>query len=471
MLLAWRVRPPFPGFWALSVFVAVGALLELTSTQQKATGATGNISFVIDLSAPLIFGGFWAALITALRVLVSNLLGRKAPIRVAFNLAQTTLAVVVASTVYHILVPQIPPRLLVDYASLPFDEVLRQLGAFLVAAALYFSVNAIAVTTVVSLSAGRTVRGSIGLKAFSFLGYDLLASLLAMVVAWVFVSFDEENGLARLALLAVFVPVILARHMYGKLNTLQILYDELDHAHEGLELALREQLEMMVKSIEARDPYTSGHSRRVAALSKAIATDLGFTGEVLGEVENAALLHDVGKIHAEFAPLLQKEGRLTQEEWEIMKTHAAKSAELVGLFSRFRGTVQSAVRSHHERWDGKGYPDGLDGDEIPLGARIIMISDTIDAMTTDRPYRKALPFERVVSELQKYRGAQFDPRLVDVTINSVTVRRLVSDKEFLAEQTRSDRPITKVRTRPALRSQSNFLDAIRPGVSGAGRAG
>jgi HD-GYP domain-containing protein (c-di-GMP phosphodiesterase class II) len=130
--------------------------------------------------------------------------------------------------------------------------------------------------------------------------------------------------------------------------------------------------------------------------SRAIAADLGLRGNDLVDVETAALLHDVGKIHAEFAPLLQKEGKLSQEEWEIMKTHAARSAELVSLFSRFRGNVENCVRHHHERWDGKGYPDGLAADAIPIGARIIMISDTIDAMTTDRPYRKALTFDRSV---------------------------------------------------------------------------
>jgi len=183
-------------------------------------------------------------------------------------------------------------------------------------------------------------------------------------------------------------------------------------------------------------------------------------------------LHDVGKIHEEFAPLLQKEGRLTQEEWEIMKTHASKSAELVGLFARFRGSVQSAVRSHHERWDGRGYPDGLGGASIPLGARVIMVADTIDAMTTDRPYRKALPFEKVLTELQKYSGVQFDPALVEVTTNSVTVRRLVSDKEFLAEHTVVPKVTSRERPRPALRSQSNFLDALRSSTtSGQNRVG
>jgi HD-GYP domain-containing protein (c-di-GMP phosphodiesterase class II) len=96
------------------------------------------------------------------------------------------------------------------------------------------------------------------------------------------------------------------------------------------------------------------------------------------------------------------------------------------LFSRFKGHVQQSVRHHHERWDGLGYPDGVAGEAIPLGARIIMIADTIDAMTTDRPYRKALGFDAVVSELQKYKTKQFDARLVDCVVNSVTLRRMIA---------------------------------------------
>ena len=144
-----------------------------------------------------------------------------------------------------------------------------------------------------------------------------------------------------------------------------------------------------------------------------------------------------------------------------MKTHATKSAELVGLFSRFRGNLLDSVRWHHERWDGKGYPDGLSGEQIPLGARIIMVADTIDAMTTDRPYRAALSFERVISELIKYRGIQFDPTLVDVTVNSVTVRRLVSDRDFLAERVSTIKSAPQKAARPALRSQRSFWEGLR----------
>jgi HD-GYP domain-containing protein (c-di-GMP phosphodiesterase class II) len=143
-------------------------------------------------------------------------------------------------------------------------------------------------------------------------------------------------------------------------------------------------------------------------------------------VETAALLHDVGKIHEEFAPLLRKEGRLTEEETALMQTHSAKSAELVGIISKFHGFIQESVRHHHERWDGHGYPDGLSAKDIPLGARIILIADTIDAMTTDRPYRKRLPLEVVIAELQKCKGSQFDPGLIDVVVTSVAVRRLIN---------------------------------------------
>jgi HD-GYP domain-containing protein (c-di-GMP phosphodiesterase class II) len=116
-----------------------------------------------------------------------------------------------------------------------------------------------------------------------------------------------------------------------------------------------------------------------------------------------------------------------------MKSHSVKSAELVSSFSRFQGNVVSSVRHHHERWDGRGYPDGIADTAIPLGARIITIADTIDAMTTNRPYRAALSLEVVLAELNKCKGSQFDPELVDLTVNSVTVRRLISDPASIVD--------------------------------------
>ncbi|MCC7134398.1 MAG: HD-GYP domain-containing protein [Gemmatimonadales bacterium] len=464
LVAAWPAAANFPGFWGVGVLLLVAFLLQVSALDSRGGDAEGSLSFVVHLAAGVLFGGFWGAVVAGLSTLMSQLRLRREPLKASFNVAQRVLAVLASMQVFQGFGGTTPPEVLLPGAQFTSSAFVVTVLAFLTAAAVYFLVNSLLVFGAVAISTRKSFAEVWAKASVWVFGYDVGASAIALFVAWLYLKFDGPMALSRLGFLLFVVPLIVAKHVYAKLNTLQGLYDQLDRAHHQLELALREQLEMMVKSIEARDPYTSGHSRRVSALSKAIAQDLGMTGEDLAEVESAALLHDVGKIHAEFAPLLQKEGRLTQDEWEIMKTHAAKSAELVGLFSRFRGSVQSSVRSHHERWDGKGYPDGLAGSAIPFGARIIMISDTIDAMTTDRPYRKALSFEKVVAELQKYRGSQFDPSIVDATVNSVTVRRLVSDKEFLAEQT-SARPQSVGRPRPALRSQSSFLEALRSGIS------
>jgi HD-GYP domain-containing protein (c-di-GMP phosphodiesterase class II) len=244
------------------------------------------------------------------------------------------------------------------------------------------------------------------------LGYDLGASVLAVVLAVLYAKF-ERAGYGPLGLLATVLPLVVVRHVYG-------LYHQLQDSGQEL-------LQVMVKAIEARDPYTSGHSLRVSKLSHTIAVELGLSARELEQVETAALLHDVGKIHEEFAPLLRKESRLDAAETALMQTHSAKSADLVGIISKFRGVIQESVRHHHERWDGGGYPEGLSGSSIPLGSRIILISDTIDAMTTDRPYRKRLPVESVIAELTRCKGTQFDPEIIDVVISSVAVRRVLAD--------------------------------------------
>lgn len=464
MTIAYGERAVFPGFWPILVLCFVAFLLEVSSTSLRGGEGEGSLSFVVHIAGGVLFGAFWGGCVAALATGFGQVAGRKEFKKAAFNVSQRALSLASAILIYHQLGGTVPPSYLVPGAALVPTEIVKQILAFFAAAGVYFALNSVLVSAAVAISRGKSL-GRVWTTGFLWvLGYDIGASSLALVVSWIFLKLDSPDPLSRLAFLAVFAPIIAARHIYAKLNTLQSLYDELDAAHAKLEVNVREQLEMMVKSIEARDPYTSGHSRRVAALSKAIATDLGLGAQLVDEIENAALLHDVGKIHEEFAPLLSKEGRLTEDEWEIMKTHSTKSAELVGLFSRFQGNVLDSVRWHHERWDGKGYPDGVAAEAIPLGARIIMISDTIDAMTTDRPYRKALSFEKVVSELIKYRAIQFDPNLVDVTVNSVTVRRLVSDKEFLAEQTTTIKSGQKVISRPALRSQKSFWEGLRASV-------
>lgn len=451
---------PSVDYWALISLAIVGLLLEMSWTANKSNTMAGSLVFVMHLAIGVSLGGFWGAITAAFVTGVSQLYSRLAPLKVVFNIAERMLSVGVAFTVYSVIGGRHPPEMLDP--SLPpvsFESILLQIAVFMVAALVYFIVNSLAVNGAVAISSGKSVFLTWRSNTLWVLGYDLGASLLALGVAYLFVRFDHAQGFWRLGFVAIFLPFAIVKHFYGKVNELQSTLHELDDAYAQLELNVREQLAVMVKAIEARDPYTSGHSRRVCGLSRAIATDLGVDTEHLELIENAALLHDVGKIHAEFAPLLQKEDKLTDEEWGVMKTHSIKSAELVSMFSRFQGYVVACVRHHHERWDGRGYPDGVSGSSVPLGARIIAIADTIDAMTTNRPYRGALPLEVVLSELNKGRGTQFDPDLVELTVNSVTVRRLIADPALIPEYL--PQPRIRARAEAARASQPNSTADLR----------
>ncbi len=408
--LAYIVSFPFPGLWALGSFILVAFVLETLNTQLRIQ-ARGSTSFIMHIAAGLLFGGFWSGIIAGVSTLLGELARGNVPIKMLFNVSQRIVAIVTAALLYTSLGGQLPPSYLAPGVTLSSDAVQRDLGLFFLFAATYFLLNSVLVSLVVSITSERSFREVWSLNTRGVLGYDIGASLISLLVAWLYTTTQRWIGFGPIGLIGVVIPVVAVRHVYG-------LYHQLQESGEEL-------LQLMVKAIEARDPYTSGHSLRVRQLSRAIAAELGLSAKEIEQVETAALLHDVGKIHEEFAPLLRKESRLTPEETILMQTHSTKSAELVGVISKFRGFIEDCVLHHHERWDGQGYPFGLAGKHIPLGARIILISDTVDAMTTDRPYRKRLGLEVVIAELQKYRGQQFDPEIVDVVVSSVAVRRII----------------------------------------------
>jgi HD-GYP domain-containing protein (c-di-GMP phosphodiesterase class II) len=409
---AWITQAPFPGWWPLCAFLLVACALEGLSTQLR-LAAKGSTSFIIHMATALLFGAWWAVVVAGISTVLGEFSRANTPLKLVFNVAQRVVSVVLAVAVYQALGGQLPPSYLVAQPTWSSSAVQADLGLFFVFAATYFLINSALVSWAVALSSDRSFREVWNFNTRGVLAYDIGASAISLLVAWLYVRSQLWFGFGSLGLLGVVIPVVAIRHVYG-------LYHQLQDSGQEL-------LQVMVKAIEARDPYTSGHSVRVSKLSRTIAVELGLPAAAVEQIETAALLHDVGKIHEEFAPLLRKESRLTDAETALMQTHSARSAELVGIISKFRGFIQDSVRSHHERWDGKGYPDGLVGERIPIGARIILVSDTIDAMTTDRPYRKRLQPEAVFLELQKCRGSQFDPMVVDIVISSVAVRRLIAE--------------------------------------------
>jgi len=170
----------------------------------------------------------------------------------------------------------------------------------------------------------------------------------------------------------------------------------------------------LVSAIEVVDRYTEGHAKRVSAYSRAIGERLGLPAAALSDIATAALLHDIGKIGVP-TDILRKPGRLDPDEFAIVKRHPADAAKILGVIGGFERIVELAYR-HHERYDGKGYPEGLSGDAIPLGAQIIGLADAIDAMTSARSYRPAMSLERALEIVRDESGSQFHPAVVRVAL-------------------------------------------------------
>lgn len=185
----------------------------------------------------------------------------------------------------------------------------------------------------------------------------------------------------------------------------------------NLEKAYLDTLSALTNAIDAKDSYTKGHSDRVTELSVRLAEEVGVEDKDLERIRLGGMLHDIGKIGIP-EHVLNKPGRLNDDEYDIIKSHPTLGVNILGKVE-FLEAVVPIIKHHHERYDGKGYPDRLKGDEIPYLARIVSITDTFDAMTTNRPYRKALTVEEALHEIERCKGTQFDPQLVDVFIKMV----------------------------------------------------
>jgi putative nucleotidyltransferase with HDIG domain len=191
-------------------------------------------------------------------------------------------------------------------------------------------------------------------------------------------------------------------------------------SYQRLEESALEAVETLNATVEAKDPYTAGHSQRVQRIAVAMGEELGFTPKQLEAVRFGGLFHDIGKLAVPDS-ILTKPARLTPEEYERIKEHSAEGARIVAKLGRLREAVP-IIRHHHERWDGRGYPDGLAGAEIPLAAAVVGLADAWDAMTTERPYHRALDLDEAFAEVRGGRGTQFVPEVVDAFFSVVRKR-------------------------------------------------
>ena len=385
-LLVWVAPSVDAAHFRAVATLSVIALGTHMMGHRLARNATGSVSFVPFLASAAISPDWATAASVIFVTVLVQVVRRRRWLQGTFNVCQQTLSIASAILVYRAL----GGTSVLAETALPYIALVALFVA-------YSAINSSSVSGVVALSEHRAF-GEVWLENnIGTLAYDVIALPMIVGLAWVYARYGAPGAFV------IAVTLLGLRELYN--------------VNLQLEKANQELLELMVAAIEARDPYTSGHSRRVSEHAKIIAQIVGLRSSIAKRVEIAALLHDVGKIHEIFAPILLKPGRLTEEENAIMQTHPIKSEELVAKVSQLRDIVP-AVRHHHENWDGTGYPDGLAGERIPLASRIIMFADTIDAMTSDRPYRKALDATAVRSELMKHRGRQFDPTICDALLSS-----------------------------------------------------
>lgn len=389
--------------WRSAAFFSIlGFFGMLLSYQRRGSAVSGSVSIFLFLSAVLVTPTLAASTTVFVAALIANGLQKKPLSRTLFNASQCGIAAAAAVLVLSSRGPLCAGIELPCPTHIGFDMMHAVL--FCVAALVFIAANHLLVVGAISLAEDRPYWLTWRKLMTSTFVYDALALPIIALLAWSYVS------LGMWWLLAIVLPLFGLRQLYKQ--------------NAQLERVTEELLQLMVAAMEARDPYTSGHSRRVSAYSRIIARSARLSLKAVERIGVAALLHDVGKIHEIYAPILRKPGRLSPEEFVVIQTHSIKSAELVNKVTQLRDLVP-AVRAHHERWDGRGYPDGLAAEQVPLGARVIALADTIDAMRTTRPYRGPLDPETVRAEVAAGRGSQFDPALVDALLHDAVWDRLL----------------------------------------------
>ena len=394
--------------WALTTFqpipllgpivVGICALIAELYPVRLSEEGTVSVAAALDFAAVILFPPQVAILLAAIAAGVSDILGRVPRIRVLFNTAQLAVAATLSSKVYSL------------GPGGPFSFQTHALWG-LIAGFTFLLTNSFLTCTVIALVQGyRPIE--VWLQGNrEMLLHDMALYPIGMLVALVYTHDAPALFLFCLPMMIVYVSFrnsVLVRQQ------------------------AKVVLETLADIIDRRDPYTAEHSRRVAEYATAITRQMGLSEQECLLVQSTARIHDLGKVTWR-DDILFKPGRLTSEEMERVREHPVTGARIVeGLTSYQKGVP--LIRHHHEWVDGSGYPDGLDRENIPLGARILAVADAYDAMTSDRPYRRALSKQEALRRLREGAGTQFDPTVVEAFLAWVDTEdgALVTDRREVA---------------------------------------
>jgi putative nucleotidyltransferase with HDIG domain len=364
-------------------------------------------------------------------------------IQLIFNVSQVTVCSAAAYGAYHLVA----------------TRVLHGPGpvALVVASITHFACNTAAMSTIIGLTENKPVRKVWNDSYLWSFPYYMVGAAIAGLVNFL------NHHIGWQSSLLVLPPIYLMYRSYrlylGKLET------EKKHAEKVSKLHLR-TIETLALAIEAKDQTTGEHLQRVRVYAMELARELGLSEDETEALRAASVLHDIGKL-AVPEHIISKPGKLTPEEFEKMKIHPIVGAEILEQVD-FPYPVVPIVRAHHEKWDGSGYPNGLKGEAIPIGARILAAVDCLDALASDRQYRKALPLDEAMAKVASEAGVSFDPRVV-----GILQRRYVELEKLASEQPSQAPPklSTDIKVERGLAPAAGFAEAEKPAASGLKAAG
>jgi len=383
--------PDLSEIWlALLFFIIISVLAEFIPVSLPAGGEI-TIAFPIDFVVILVYGPALAMIVAVFSIIWEVFQKKESWYKTLFNASQYSLATGLAGLVYIYTGGVIGGQNLFNY-----------IVPAVFCALAYCIVNSYLVTIVISLDSRMSINKVFRINIKEVLPSYLAEAPLGFIMAMIYV----EVGI--LGILLFFFPLLLARRSFELYTRMRKMY--------------LDTIRTLAAAIDAKDPYTHGHSDRVSKMAIQLAKKLDFIDTEIEYIEYAAILHDIGKIGIEDS-ILGKKGRLTDEEYEKVKKHPIIGAGIIESIE-FLKKCSNIVLYHHERYDGKGYPEGIKGENIPKLARLLAIVDSYDAMNSDRPYRKRLSAQEILAELENEAGKQFDPVMVKIFISLIREGRV-----------------------------------------------